>query len=510
MAAVTGYDNYNTPNSLEGALEFLITQIAGRTNVCTPVKVVAVHTEGRVAPVGFVDVLPLLDQQTVDGEAVPSVTIFGVPYLRAQAGTAAIIVDPQVGDTGVCVFSDRDISTFKSTGEEGVPPTFRRFSMADAIYIGGFSPKVVPLQYVVADEDGVEINAGEAGTLSLKGQNLITQITGLWSMILGQVALQADSFQVTVPEFVIDGDLHVTGIISCILQPEAPLGLKYGGTGADLSSTGGDNCVLAQLSPGAKVRVLPISELNVNEQYTNSLPTPIAVGGIPVGSSFNSQTMTQMWNQLLYPYQSPSFASFEITGQDLAIEVGASTGSNPSFAWTFTHQANVQDNTIEIDDSTASVNIVTGASEVSPYNSTYGAVTKTTSATETFTITATNTERGTFSSTFVVSWLWRIFWGQSSSVSLSSSDILALANSELAEAFPGAYSFAAAPSEYKVFCIPSSMGTPTSFKDASTGFAVPFNAPYAVSVTNSFGVVATYDVYQSTNMLGGAVTVAIS
>lgn len=36
-------------------------------------------------------------------------------------------------------------------------------------------------------------------------------------------------------------------------------------------------------------------------KYTNAEPTPIAVGGIPVGTTFNNKSMIEMWDMLLYP-----------------------------------------------------------------------------------------------------------------------------------------------------------------------------------------------------------------
>lgn len=43
-----------------------------------------------------------------------------------------------------------------------------------------------------------------------------------------------------------------------------------------------------------------------NETYTNAKQTPYTVGGIKAGSSFDNQTMTEMWNALLYPFVKPS------------------------------------------------------------------------------------------------------------------------------------------------------------------------------------------------------------
>ncbi len=41
---------------------------------------------------------------------------------------------------------------------------------------------------------------------------------------------------------------------------------------------------------------------SASSYYTNAIPTPAAVGGVPAGTTFSSATMQQMWDMLLYPY----------------------------------------------------------------------------------------------------------------------------------------------------------------------------------------------------------------
>jgi len=43
--------------------------------------------------------------------------------------------------------------------------------------------------------------------------------------------------------------------------------------------------------------------------YTNATPTPVTIGGIDAGSTFTDQTMTQMWDSLLYPELFPSLVA---------------------------------------------------------------------------------------------------------------------------------------------------------------------------------------------------------
>ena len=506
MTTVFGQEKFSTRNSVENALAFMIDQAINRINVCTPVKVVAVHTTGRTSAVGTVDVTPLIDQQTIEGIPVEHTTIFGVPFVRMQTGSSAMILDPQAGDIGICIFADRDISSFKQTGKEGVPPTFRKYDMADGIYIGGWNKGVTPSRWVVMDDAGISI---ESDNITETAQSLITTITGTWQQILANVQAQADTFEITVPEFTINGNLHVTGLVHCTWQGSL-IDVKYGGTGADLSVTGGPNMVLAQLTPGAPVTVVPVGSLSPGDEYTNLTPTPVTLGGIPAGSTFNTQTMTQMWNALLYPYQAPTFTSFAITGQTSPLEVGDTSLANPTFTWAMANPTNALPNTVSIHDITASVTLVTGHSNASPYAATYAGVTKTTAGQEVFQISATNSNSVVFSDNYAITWDWRIHYGHSPSTALTSANVVALGAGGLQTGFAGTYVFPAAASEYKIFSYPTSFGTATLFKDATTGFAVPFNAPYVVAVTNAFGITTNYNVHQSTYQLGGAVTMVIS
>ena len=81
----------------------------------TLVQVVAVTNDGGVEPVGFVDVHPMVAQVDGKGQPTPHGVIYGLPYIRVQGGSNAVILDPQVGDIGLAVFCAQDISKVKAT-----------------------------------------------------------------------------------------------------------------------------------------------------------------------------------------------------------------------------------------------------------------------------------------------------------------------------------------------------------------------------------------------------------
>ena len=113
-------------------------------------------TGGGVGAVGYVDVQPLVNQVDGFGSAIPQGRLHNIPYLRMQGGVNAIILDPQVGDIGVCVFSDRDISSVKTTKARANPGSRRRFDVADGLYLGGML-NGAPSQYIEFAPDRINI-----------------------------------------------------------------------------------------------------------------------------------------------------------------------------------------------------------------------------------------------------------------------------------------------------------------------------------------------------------------
>jgi len=248
--------------------------------------------------------------------------------------------------------------------------------------------------------------------------------------------------------------------------------------------------------------------------YTNSNPTPDPLGGIPAGSTFSLQTMQQMWDALLYPYQYPTFASFLISGQANPLEVGQSIPAGVTFLWSTTNNPNIVPNSLVIRDVTSAFDLATGlANDGSEAITMPGAVMLNVVGSYQFRITGQNTYPGSFSRSIIYNWYWRLYYGDSSNAGpLTEAQIKSLANSALTSGFAGTYSFPAtggAPT-YKYISFPTAFGLPTSFIDPSTGFAVPMNPPATVSVTNLYGQVINYYSFRTTNSMAGAISIEVS
>ena len=139
------------------ALAYVVRSIlAGRANV-TLVQVMSV-TAGTPQSAGTVDVQPMVNQLDADGQPLPHGIINNVPWFTLQAGPNAVLLQPEVGDRGLCVFADRDISSVKSTRAIGNPGSLRQDDMADGLYLGGFLNDD-PTQWVKMDAAGIVLHS---------------------------------------------------------------------------------------------------------------------------------------------------------------------------------------------------------------------------------------------------------------------------------------------------------------------------------------------------------------
>jgi hypothetical protein len=159
MTTAIGSNNVQTPSDASSqfnALSFVIDRALRRISTATLVKVTAVTNDGGLSPVGLVDLQPLVN--LIDGAnlMMPHGIVSACPYLRLQGGANAVILDPQVGDIGIALFADRDISSVIANKGQANPGSRRRFDMADGLYIGGVL-NGTPTQWVRFSADGIEL-----------------------------------------------------------------------------------------------------------------------------------------------------------------------------------------------------------------------------------------------------------------------------------------------------------------------------------------------------------------
>ena len=267
-----------------GTLAFMINQILGRVRTVCLVKVVAVNGGGS-APVGTVDVQPITNMTDGVGNSQQHGTVHGMPYFRVQGGANAIIVDPVVGDVGVAVIADRDISSNKANKGIANPGSNRRFDLADGIYLGGVL-NGTPDQYLAFTADGLQLldKNGNQLTQGPGGNNFTGPVTAAGGALdiaaggKGFLGGQPAPGQITIgqpggsyaPQTVSgdatllpNGDMTVSGAGGVPFGPMASLGI-----GGGLSSSG--NSLNVSLSGDGTV--------------SGSTLTVTATDGVPFGA----------------------------------------------------------------------------------------------------------------------------------------------------------------------------------------------------------------------------------
>jgi len=186
----TGQMPLSAPFGDYNRMVFVIQQELSKMQTATLVRVESCTNSGGLSPVGFVDVTPLVNQVDGKGNPTPHVTIFNIPYFRIQGGANAVIIDPQAGDVGICVFASRDISKIKTTKEQANPDSLRQFSFSDGLYLGGVL-NGVPTQYVQFLSSGVKISSPTQVTIdapSIVLNGAVSQTGGAASTFSGAVS----------------------------------------------------------------------------------------------------------------------------------------------------------------------------------------------------------------------------------------------------------------------------------------------------------------------------------
>lgn len=182
--------------SSAGEFQAIVNGLIGRIQTVTLVQVVRVKSQG-VEPVGFVDVRPLVSQINQSGQVVAHGVIHNIPFFRLQGGTNAVIIDPKVGDIGMCGFCSRDISSVKTHKQMSPPQSRRQFDWADGLFFGGFL-NGTPEQYIQFHDNGIKIFSPAqielvAPNIRLESQNPVQVTGGINSekdVVAGTISLQ--------------------------------------------------------------------------------------------------------------------------------------------------------------------------------------------------------------------------------------------------------------------------------------------------------------------------------
>ena len=161
--------NARPEQTVSGAAQdmYIINNLIANIHTMMPVKILSVTVPpDSLAPIGRCEVLPLVQQIDGSNNVYPMGKIINVPYLRVQGGKNAIVIDPQVGDVGLCGFCERDISIVKRTGELSAPDTRRKYDINSAVYMFTMMSGT-PTQYIHFKTSGIDIKT--TGDLNING-----------------------------------------------------------------------------------------------------------------------------------------------------------------------------------------------------------------------------------------------------------------------------------------------------------------------------------------------------
>lgn len=168
-----GYDTGG--GSLYNAMAFLTRQVSASKAHATLVKVISV-TGGGVNQPAMVAVQPMVAQVDGYGNQTPHGTIYNIPCMRHQAGNTSVICDPVVGDIGMAIICDRDISKVKDTRALAGPGSSRQNSWSDGCFFGSFLGNTPTTFIQISDAGGIAIKSPM--NLTIDTQNVQIDSTG--------------------------------------------------------------------------------------------------------------------------------------------------------------------------------------------------------------------------------------------------------------------------------------------------------------------------------------------
>jgi hypothetical protein len=264
--------------------------------------------------------------------------------------------------------------------------------------------------------------------------------------------------------------------------------------------------------------------------YSNATAMPEEVGAFPVGTTFSDATLDQLFTGLLYPYQDPvltvndNFAQEYEFGDDVNSVTITLSADNPS---------NIETGSLSILKYTGIstyTTIATGLS-LSDFSGGYiyspaTPITSPANGYVSFRVMGLDTNGSTISdygpNTY---WRYRVFWGNSSSSSLSV--VSTLSDSILDANRGGTRAFDSGTSVYKFFAWPTGLGAPSASPNGfkfDNGTNVPMatsnddanfsttdsSGYYYQSITETVnGESITYRVYRSKNQINGALNITV-
>ncbi|MEH1005999.1 Gp138 family membrane-puncturing spike protein, partial [Klebsiella pneumoniae] len=146
----------------------VLSLIAGAIKGCVFADIVLVKkVNGKT-----LTVFPLVTGTNASGGSIENQDVYNVPFIQYQAGNSSVKMTPRVGDIGLVIACDKDITNVKKSKSGGPPPTQRRHSYSDAVYITAIaSLNGEPTEF--AEFTGSGINIKSPGVVNINGLKIL-------------------------------------------------------------------------------------------------------------------------------------------------------------------------------------------------------------------------------------------------------------------------------------------------------------------------------------------------
>lgn len=243
-------------------------------------------------------------------------------------------------------------------------------------------------------------------------------------------------------------------------------------------------------------------------EYTNPLPTPARVGGVPKGTTFYKAKGKTLCNLLFYGVDDPYFSTFNIN-YNSEYEVGYTIqAENKTAYWGINDTKLLEANSIKITyvnggvvvaQNLANTGSATFASPVISFNI---------PSQVDFKISAMSVTNNELSDKFSFYFKHRIYVGQSDQEVLTQEQVKLLELTDLVDKIDGKYPIN--EGGYKWICYPKYFGLKKGFKDFASDIDVEMEDPIILTVTNAYGLNIEYYCHRSFYKLGSAMEIIVS
>lgn len=201
----------NQSPSLQETLIAAFQSQANNMWTAIPCIVVAVHLDKQM-----VDIQPAINQKMKDGTTRERPVIMGVPISFPVSKSAGFTFPIAIGDTGLAVFSMRNMDAWKSgNGKPATPMNFAKFDKGDAIFIPGIQPTSIavnnPAKRIWDHSTADAVLVNNIGT-SLEAELRIKPDGSIMIRTSGAVSVECDtadvlansSASITTPQLTVD------------------------------------------------------------------------------------------------------------------------------------------------------------------------------------------------------------------------------------------------------------------------------------------------------------------